>query len=311
MQRSLKYAAIIAALLLSSCNVIRMRERHETKAMEKSGAQAYTFIAADGPHYVWATHNGKPKLMLIHGITGSSVAQWSGNAQRLSEHYDLIIPDLIGHGKSVQTWTGSSVDAQVAHLNLLLDSLHVHEPVYMVGNSYGGAMAAKFAEQHPERVKKLVIYDGPASDFTGAMADSIAKANGAKNIQELLSPVDKKGQRKALRVALYRMPILPGFVLRQFNDAYIKPYHIAQVGLLNDLLAHEKEYATKVYRWPMPVYVIWGANDGLIPLATGRGIHARNHLAADHLIIIPKCGHIANVERPKEFERVLERILAE
>ncbi len=277
--------------------------------MEKSGAQAFTFMNSDGPHYVWATNNGKPKLMLIHGITGSSVAQWSKNAQRLSEHFDLIIPDLIGHGKSLQTWNGSSVDAQVAHLTLLLDSLEITEPIHIVGNSYGGAIAANFAEQHPNRSKTLVIYDGPASDFTSSIADSIAQANGTKNIQDIISPTNKKTQRRALRIVFYKMPILPGFVLRQYNDFYIKPYHNVHVELLNDLLAREKEYSTKIYDWQMPVYVLWGENDQLIPLSTGIGIHVRNGLPADHLIIITKCGHIANVERPKKFENEIKQIL--
>ncbi|MFT5184323.1 MAG: abhydrolase domain-containing protein 6 [Flavobacteriales bacterium] len=302
---------LAALLLLSSCNVAKMRVRHTTKAMEKSSAQAYTFVDADGSHHVWASNNGKPKLMLIHGITGSSVAQWSGNAQRLGEHYDLIIPDLIGHGKSIQTWSGSSIDAQVEHLNLLLDSLHITESIHLVGNSYGGAIAANFAEQHPNRVKTLVINAGPASDFTHAMADSIAKANGGTNIQEIISPTDKKGQRNALKTVLYKMPILPGFVLRQFNDVYIKPYHNAHMDLMNDLLAHEEEYSTKVYDWPMPVYLLWGQNDQLIPLEIGIGIQTRNDLAADHLIIIPKCGHIANVERAEQFEREIKRILVD
>lgn len=304
-------AFLLPFLMLASCDLVKQRENREVRHFERTGVKAHTFLAADGPHFAWTRFSGKPKLMLIHGITGSALTQWSGNADRLAEHFDLILPDLIGHGRSTQQWSGNSVDAQVAHLILILDSLGVQGPIDVVGNSYGGAIAANLAEQHPERVRRLVIYDGPASDFTSAVADSVARSRGASDIVDLLSPTDKKGQKRAIAVAFHHPPVLPGFALRQYNHRYILPYRAAQTGLLEDLLQREAEYATKTYAWPMPVYVLWGANDGLIPLATGTAIHARNRLPADHLIVIPECGHIANRERPGEFEEVLIRILSD
>jgi pimeloyl-ACP methyl ester carboxylesterase len=59
----------------------------------------------------------------------------------------------------------------------------------------------------------------------------------------------------------------------------------------------------------MPVYVIWGEKDGLIPISTGFGIVRRSNVPADHWIVIPDCGHIANREKPEEFESILLRIL--
>ena len=59
----------------------------------------------------------------------------------------------------------------------------------------------------------------------------------------------------------------------------------------------------------MPVFVVWGEGDRLIPLATGRGIARRNELPSDHLIIIPKAGHAANLEQPQVFNDHLLRIL--
>ena len=79
-------------------------------------------------------------VLLVHGIT-SDGGMWAGNVHALSKDYDLIVPDLIGHGRSTNSWSGNSVDAQVAHLALILDSLGVRGAVYVVGNSYGGSGA--------------------------------------------------------------------------------------------------------------------------------------------------------------------------
>ena len=177
-----------ATFFLTSCNVVRMQARHTKKEFKKAGLAEHTFAGPNGPMHVWSTSfTGKPKLMLVHGVT-SSAAMWAGNAVPLSATYDLIIPDLIGHGGSTNTWSGNSVDAQVAHLAAILDSLKVHEAVYVVGSSYGGAISANFAEQWPERVRTLVIYDGPANGYTKTVADSAAQALGAKGILDLFDP---------------------------------------------------------------------------------------------------------------------------
>ena len=298
-----------ALLLLNSCNLVKLNEHFQERKLERRDIKPRTFNAADGAHFSWYRDTGKPKLLLLHGITGSGMTQWAGNAKELSKHFDLILPDLIGHGKSTWKFTGNSVDAQVAHVLLLLDSLGVKDPVHVVGNSYGGAMAANFAEQYPERTRTLVIYDGPASDYTAHMADSIARKAGADGILDLLSPTDADGQRKAVNISVYDDPPLPKFILRQVNERYIKPYHAAQTALLGDLLQREAEYAEKIYRWPMPVFVLWGRHDELIPLQVGMSIHRRNNLAHDHLVIVEEAGHVANVERKKEFNALLIRLL--
>ncbi|MGV9012918.1 MAG: alpha/beta fold hydrolase [Flavobacteriales bacterium] len=307
--------ALLIPFLLTSCNVVKIGLRHETKLFQKSGLTAYTFTDKDGSHYTWSSttpgsaDDGRPKLMLVHGITSQSL-MWGKNVKNLSKDFDLIIPDLIGHGKSTAQWSGNSVDAQVAHLKLILDSLGIHKHVDLVGNSYGGAIAANFAEQHPDRVKALVIEDGPASDYTAAMADSVARSVGAKDIADLFNPQNKAEQKRLLSLVMFKPIKAPGFVFRQINDM-MKAKAPQTSALLKDLLKHEDQYAHKTYSWPMPVYVFWGEGDRLIPLSVGKGIVARNHLPADHLIIFQEAGHVANIEKPEEFEKELRRVLGE
>ncbi|MEZ4790931.1 MAG: alpha/beta fold hydrolase [Flavobacteriales bacterium] len=301
------------AVLLSACNVNRIAEKRAQRAFEENGLEARTFTDAKGPHFTYASkglRNGtRPRLMLVHGIT-SSHAMWAGNLAVLSKHFDLIVPDLIGHGQSTEQWSGSSVDRQVEHLALLLDSLGVREPIYVVGNSYGGAISANFAEQQPHRTRALVIYDGPASDYTSAMADSVARSRGATDIADLFTPEDPDEMYRLLATSLYEPPKVPGFARKQLFKKF-NAHQPVYLGLLKDLLRNEERYATKHYLWTMPVYVLWGEGDRLIPLAVGRGIVARNDLPADHLIIVPKAGHVASVEQKALFEGHLLRILQE
>lgn len=303
---ALPLALLIA--VLPACNITRMMDRKAARTFERNGLQPHTFTDAAGAHFVWAGHNtGKPKLMLVHGITSSS-AMWTVNVPAFARDYDLIVPDLIGHGKSTSAWSGNSVDAQVAHLQLVLDSLGVEGPVFLVGNSYGAAVSANFAEQHPDRVRTLVICDGPASDFTAAIADSVARSVGAQDITDLFTPENTDEQYRLLAIAFHKPPKVPGFARKQLL-ASMREHQHTYGGLLKDLIAQEDRYARKRYAWPMPVYVIWGDGDRLIPLSVGRSIAQRNALPADHLILLPGVGHASNIEQHERFDAALQRIL--
>lgn len=299
----------LAALLLPACNVVKMQARHTKKEFKKAGLTEHTFAGANGPMHVYSSaFTGKPKLMLLHGVTASA-AMWAGNAVPLSATYDLIIPDLIGHGGSTNTWSGNSVDAQVAHIGAILDSLKVQEAVYVVGNSYGGAMAANFAEQRPDRTRAVVIGDGPANTYSKALADSATIALGAPGgVRDFFTPTTPEQFLRNINGILYEQRKIPRWALKQMfaAGAERRPGYLA---LLDDLIARESEYGNKRYMWTMPVYVVWGEGDRLIPPVVAHGIMRINELPADHLIKMPKTGHAGNVERPREFEAILLNIL--
>jgi pimeloyl-ACP methyl ester carboxylesterase len=299
---------LLLLFLAASCNVVRMAERKGARTYRKAGLEQRTFAGPDGPMHVWsAAPSGKPDLLLVHGITGSA-HQYLRNAKRLSADHDLIIPDLVGHGKSTRTWVGSGLDAQVAHLGRILDSLGVDSPVYVVGNSYGGAVVANFAERFPEKTRVLVIYDGPANTYTGAIADSVARSRGADGILDFFDPRTPEDRLRNINTSVYKPVKIPRFALRQLNEEAATRRDVYQA-LLKDLLDRDQEFREKRYLWPMPVYVLWGEHDGLIPPFVGRGIVRVNELPADHLVILPEVGHVANIEAPEEFEDALRQVL--
>lgn len=305
---------IAFVMLGASCNVARMHARKCEGRLERNEYTAHTFTDPTGPHFAWYRDSGKKKILLLHGYTGTGALQWSKSAKLLGDDYDAIMPDLLCHGKSTKDWgntPGGNIDAQVAHVLLILDSLKVSTPMDVVGSSYGGGVAARFAELHPERVKKLVIYDGLVSDYTAAMADSIARSAGSQGMLAVMGTPSPKDLRYGIKLSLYRNPPLPGFAMRQIYEENVKPFRPAQVTLINDLMQHEALFATRQYDWKMPVYLIWGERDELIPNAIGRAVMLRNNIPESHWTTIPRTGHVANIERPKAFDQALRKILSE
>ena len=98
-----------------------------------------------------------PNLVLIHGITSSS-RTWDAVIPALAEHYTVIAPDLLGHGRSAKPRGDYSLGAYASGIRDLLAALDVPSAT-IVGHSLGGGVAMQFSYQFPERVERLVLVD--------------------------------------------------------------------------------------------------------------------------------------------------------
>lgn len=97
-----------------------------------------------------------PPLLLVHGL-GGSLTDWDAQIAFFSPQYRVIAPDLRGFGRTGRGRQRIGLRRFVADLVQLLIHLRIDEPVLLVGHSMGGAVAAQFAVDHPQRVKRLVI----------------------------------------------------------------------------------------------------------------------------------------------------------
>jgi len=104
----------------------------------------------------------KPVLALLHGFPQTHV-MWHRVAQRLQDHYRIVMPDLRGYGDS----SHAVGDAQHAHYSKramaqevvsLLDTLGVQD-FFLCGHDRGGRVAHRLALDHASRVKKLCVID--------------------------------------------------------------------------------------------------------------------------------------------------------
>jgi 3-oxoadipate enol-lactonase len=109
----------------------------------------------------WAA-DGAETVMLVHGVAESSRA-WYGWIPRLADRFRLIRPDLPGFGASTvlpdqpHDWTVSRLATDLVQL---LDRLGL-DRIHLVGAKYGGSIAARFAIDHPARLKSVSIVGGP------------------------------------------------------------------------------------------------------------------------------------------------------
>jgi haloacetate dehalogenase len=132
---------------------------------------------------IFARYGGapdRPALLLVHGYPESHV-MWHQVAQRLHEHYFLVIPDLRGYGDSSKP-TGLpdhgnySKRAMANDLVAVMDLLGL-ESFYLCGHDRGGRVSARLALDHSDRVRKLSLLDiAPTLDIYNATTREFATA---------------------------------------------------------------------------------------------------------------------------------------
>jgi pimeloyl-ACP methyl ester carboxylesterase len=109
-------------------------------------------------------------VLMVHG-NAESGASWYAWVPLLASHYQVVRPDLRGHGGSTPMprdfpWT---LDIIVEDLCRLLDALNV-ERCHLVSAKIGGTLARAFAARRPERVRTLTVVGSPPPLRAGAEA---------------------------------------------------------------------------------------------------------------------------------------------
>jgi len=245
-----------------------------------------------GKQIVW--HGGAgPVLVLPHGA-GDQAGTWNNVAPKLKDHFQLVIPDLAGHGESKPTAGPLSLGTLLTALEQVLDALPWRgAKLAFAGNSLGAWISLLFAQKHPERLTRLVLIDGCP----------------IRNASEIgIMPKDREEARRALDAVLDpSTPRRPNFVL----DDLVR---VSNTGPISRLLAAGAEDMSKYLledklpSFPLPVDIIWGASDRLVPLDYAKKLQSQ--LPHCTLTVIERCGHAPQLERPRELTRVLLQILA-
>lgn len=97
-----------------------------------------------------------PPVVLIHGLAGSSVAEWYRVGPLLAEDHRVLLVDNRGHGLSPQTRGGYEIDEEADDIAEVIRSVGASN-ITLVGYSLGGTIAQALAHRHPDLVDRLVL----------------------------------------------------------------------------------------------------------------------------------------------------------
>jgi len=116
--------------------------------------------------------DGAPTVLLVHGLFATADLNWSLAIPALAERFNVIAPDLRGHGRGLRTRRFSGEEC-ADDLAALVRALGVGR-VIVVGYSLGGLVAQLFVRRHPELVAGLVLC-ATAARFRTAADNAIVR----------------------------------------------------------------------------------------------------------------------------------------
>ena len=151
-------------------------------------------------HYYRTGHGGKPPLVLVHGFSDNGLC-WTPPARDLEADYDVIMPDMRGHGRSQRVQPGENVD-MAADVAGLIRTLGLTRPV-VVGHSMGAMVTYEIGVRFPDLASALVLEDPPwrvspqrQPPSSGEPAENPlaqwAKSLSHKTLEELLAQYRKE-----------------------------------------------------------------------------------------------------------------------
>ena len=117
--------------------------------------QTFTNNSMEISYLQWSDR-GMP-LLLLHGLADHALV-WSSLGDYLSSNYQVIAPDLRGHGESSKPATGYHFQDYIGDLRALINHLGWTQ-AHILGHSWSAKIAAIWATQQPEVFKSLILVD--------------------------------------------------------------------------------------------------------------------------------------------------------
>ncbi len=250
-----------------------------------------------------------PALLLLHGL-GCDHKTWLPVIAALSRRYTVIAPDLLGHGQSDKPRADYSVGGYANGMRDLLTVLGI-DKVTVVGHSFGGGVAMQFAYQFPERTERLVLV---APGGIGREVTPAIRAITLPGFQLAMGVVTMPGLLQATKLGMRALSAtgLPhardldevADIVQHLSDRRARAAITHVVRAVVDWRGQVVTMADRAYlTHAMPMCVIWGSDDGVIPT---RHADLAKQIAPDATVeLIPNAGHFPHKDHPQRFVKIL------
>lgn len=234
------------------------------------------------------TKSDGPNLMLLHGLFGT-LSNFESIINHFGKKYNVIVPILPIYELPIfQASVGGLVDylngfakyKNLSHLNL-------------VGNSLGGHIALLFALADIERIDTITL-TGSSGLFESGMGSSFPKRGDYEYIKNKTAETffNPSVATKELVDEVYDI----------VND---RAKAIRVIATAKSALRHN--LGDKLQHISVPTLLIWGKNDNITPPFVAEKF--KELIPNASLYFIEECAHAPMMEKPEEFNRILEDFL--
>ncbi|MEN6464934.1 MAG: alpha/beta fold hydrolase [Syntrophaceae bacterium] len=258
--------------------------------------------------YLAAGESGPP-LILVHGL-GASAEIWKDNIGELSAGHRVYAPDLVGFGHTDKPDIKYAPFDFLVFLQAFIDTLGF-EKVSMAGLSLGGGIALLYALENPERIDKLVLVDsaGLGKEMTVPMR------LGSISFLSRWFKVSKPILEGLMKRLVYNPDVITGGLVDLYYKLLSQPDSMRTIsrvlssvanlaGAKKDVLVMIRDRLSTL---KAPTLIVWGKEDRILPLE--HGIYGQQQIQGSKLFVFEQCGHVPNLEKPREFNELVLKFL--
>jgi pyruvate dehydrogenase E2 component (dihydrolipoamide acetyltransferase) len=235
-------------------------------------------------------------VLLLHGF-GADLNTWMFTQPALAEGRRVIALDLPGHGGSTKQLDHADVESLATIVDHALKALGI-ERLHLVGHSMGGGIAIAFASREPERVATLTLIASASlgPEINATFIDGFVRAARRREAVEVLNLLvhDPALVSRTMVEDVLRYKRLDGVpeALAAFAEEWFPGGR--QIVGLGDGVAVLK----------LPVQIIWGREDRIIPAAHAEALASRLPVH-----ILEQTGHLPHMEKAGEVNRLIKRLI--
>ncbi|HEX7042498.1 MAG TPA: alpha/beta hydrolase [Patescibacteria group bacterium] len=237
----------------------------------------------------------KDPIVILHGWASTISGDRYKELKLLLEEkgYKVFTPDMPGFGKSKLKKDELLFEDYIKFVKNFVSKQKLKKTI-LLGHSFGGRVAIRFAAEYPELVSKLILV-------------------GASGIPRPLPSIKKKFAFYATKISR------PIFIIPPFSFFYkffrkLVYYAIGEMdyykaGKLSKTFqnVYKISIVENLSKISKPVLIVWGENDTITPLKDGKIMHEK--IKGSKLVIIPKATHRLPYENPNAFVKEIIKFL--
>jgi len=247
-------------------------------------------IIEEGKFQYIETKGSDENLVLLHGLFGA-LSNFQGIINHFSDKYNVVVPLLPILELPIRE---VSVSALVEHVHEFIE-FKGYDKVHVLGNSLGGHIALLYVLAHAEKVGSVVL-TGSSGLFESAFGSSFPKRGNYEFIKDKVE-------------ATFYSPEVASkdLVDEVFDIINDRNKAIRIVATAKSAVRHN--LGDKLHQIQNPTLLIWGKQDTITPPFVGEKFNEL--IENSKLFFVDECGHAPMMEKPDEFNGILEGFLSE
>ena len=244
----------------------------------------------DGP-------DSAPWLVLSNSLA-TSLTMWEPQARELGCGFRVLRYDQRGHGATEAPAGRYTFDLLIADALALMDALAIRK-AHFAGLSMGGATALGLAQQHPDRLDRVIVCDSPCQ----------STPTSSQQWEERIVIAQKQGMEALVEPTMTRW--FPPEVLKANPPHLDKVRQMIRTTPVNGFIGcaaalADHNYAAAVAMVRRPVLFLVGEKDAAAPPMR----KLQEALAGSRYLELAGAGHISNLDQPEAFTRAIADFLA-